>query len=99
MRGIRNSVVKLPSRRFLKEFAKDTDRLSRFEREVKAVSSLNHPHIFTFQGVCEVRPRLAALQYRMPFEATGSMAQKHPDEKHCELSFNASRYSGVTDHV
>ena len=34
-------------------FASDPDRLARFEREAKTISSLNHPHICTLHDVGE----------------------------------------------
>jgi serine/threonine protein kinase len=33
-------------------FSNDPERLSRFEREAKAVSSLNHPHIWNYASYC-----------------------------------------------
>ena len=35
------------------EFAKDADRLARFEREAKLLASLNHPNIATIHGLEE----------------------------------------------
>ena len=39
-------------------FARDTDRMARFQREAKVLASLNHPNIATIHGVrrhtCEV---------------------------------------------
>ena len=35
------------------EFAKDADRLSRFQREAKLLASLNHPNIATIHGLEE----------------------------------------------
>ena len=35
------------------EFAKDTDRLARFEREAKLLASLNHPNIAAIYGLEE----------------------------------------------
>ena len=32
------------------EFARDADRLARFEREAKLLASLNHPNIATIHG-------------------------------------------------
>ncbi len=35
------------------EFAKDTDRIARFQREAKLLASLNHPHIASIYGLEE----------------------------------------------
>ena len=35
------------------EFAKDEERLARFEREAKLLASLNHPNIATIHGLEE----------------------------------------------
>ena len=37
----------------LEEFAKDADRLARFEREAKLLASLNHPNIAAIYGLEE----------------------------------------------
>jgi eukaryotic-like serine/threonine-protein kinase len=36
------------------EFAKDSDRVARFQREAKLLASLNHPNIAAIQGLEEV---------------------------------------------
>ena len=33
-------------------FARDPERRQRFEREARAVSSLNHPHIWNYASYC-----------------------------------------------
>ena len=43
--------MKSPSRPFLKSFAKDEERLARFEREAKLLASLNHPNIAAIYGL------------------------------------------------
>ncbi|NOT58902.1 MAG: protein kinase, partial [Acidobacteria bacterium] len=44
------------------DFAKDTDRLKRFEQEARATSALNHPNILTVHdfGLHESAPYLVA---------------------------------------
>ena len=43
------------------EFARDADRLSRFEREARVLASLNHPHIAVIHGMDEVDGRRALV--------------------------------------
>jgi predicted Ser/Thr protein kinase len=42
------------------EFARDTERVTRFQREAKLLASLNHPNIAAIYGLEESRRRLDA---------------------------------------
>jgi serine/threonine protein kinase len=40
------------------EFAKDADRVARFQREAKLLASLNHPNIAAIHGLEELKQRV-----------------------------------------
>ena len=40
------------------EFAKDVDRVARFQREAKLLASLNHPNIITIHEIGEIQNQI-----------------------------------------
>ncbi len=45
------------------EFARDADRVARFQREAKLLASLNHPNIAAIYGIGRIRMEQTSLSW------------------------------------
>ena len=59
-------------------FTADPERLARFEREAKALASLNHPHIATIHGLEEAGGALALVMELVPGEDLAARIARGP---------------------